>query len=212
MRRNIFFLFLYVQCFLGYSQYENSTDDNYYSFFHWKIKDSLNRTITKNSYFFAAGLGSIRVRDMRGLSGILNFSYAYKSLVVSITKCGGSGAFFYPEEKDWIKSDYSAFLIGTGCRTESIFVSLSSGLALTNLRFEQLHNGLPPSLSYSHNYYSNFISFPVELRANFLAWNFIGGAINISKDFIPKSINSPIYICCSIVFGYWNYRGFSSQD
>ncbi len=198
--------------------------ENYYAPWHRTIKDTSKWNVSKFGHYFSVGMGY--PHDYRfggltpqsilggghdygsgGIALLCSYSLAYKSHLLSLTGAGG-GAGAYNSAEAGYRANYYACLIGESLRFKNIIVSISAGIATASVF---LYN---PLLIHSQNtfiIYTNAvypqeraISFPVELKAFYLARNGIGVGVHISENIVPTPKYSPFYACLSIVTGFWN--------
>jgi hypothetical protein len=201
--------------------------ENYYAPWHQTINDTCN--VSKFGVYYSFGLGyphdykygglmplqnvistyrTVKLNPYYGSGGLTKFadiSFAYKSHMLSLT-AGNSFAGTYLSNASGYSSNYLGILLGESVRFKHLMVSLSAGIASTNLyipgmTFYKTHNPI-----FGYPVADRVTSFPVELKAFYLASNFIGIGIHISENIVPIPKYSPFYAGLSIVLGFWNRR------
>lgn len=101
-------------------------------------------------------------------------------------------------------ANYLGFLVGEAVRFKNAMLSLSTGIANSNIELSYPLNQSSP-LSNRVNYYLyKAVSIPVELKCFVLAHNGVGFGVHASKNFLSPSKYSPFFLGFSLVFGAWN--------
>jgi len=179
-------------------------EDNRYGPFHWTIRDTMHRTVSKFGHYISVGIGSGHEYQFSGASALFSYSLAYKSLVFSVTRCGSSVLFNGGSDRDInYSANYLGFLIGESFRLKNLFISLSTGIASANIYLSYPNpSGYPRNRTdYTNN---GIISIPIEFKFFLLARNGIGIGIHFSDVILSPSQYSPSYFGFAIVFGGWN--------
>ena len=188
----IIFLFFMISLHC-YSQMESK---NYYFPSHLSIPDSI-RTLSKYSFYLSGGVGLGITNYGGGLGLNTSFSFAYKSHILSVSRCGVLsniyGVELHPDD-DWFYSSYKGGLIGESYRNKYFIVSLSAGLAYSNVSLHATKNKI--------YYYRDGISVPIELKAYGLLYDGIGIGFFSSFNITPQ--HSTLFTYISIVIGHWN--------
>lgn len=188
--RNLYYL-------LGSRKYENR-----YGPFHRIIKDNANKTISKVGVYLSAGSGLSGDYQIVGFSSLYSFSVAYKSHLFTITQANSVTNNGGRDADQIQKTNYIGLLVGESVRYKHAMVSISSGVALSNVYINS--NWMPFQNNYDYKKQDVF-SVPIEFKAFWLANNYIGVGTHISKNIIPAAAQfSPFYFGFSIVTGFWN--------
>ncbi|MHB8260324.1 MAG: hypothetical protein ACYDCN_05835 [Bacteroidia bacterium] len=177
---------------------------NYYAPFHQSIKDTTHRTISDFGCYISAGIGGGSAYGIGGLSALLSASFAYKSLLFTVTRAGGASMTDGSDKSVYYQANYLGFLIGESVRFKHVMISLSAGIASANIRLRYLDVNAMSANTYVNPSYGNIISCPVELKIFIYARNGIGFGFHYSKNFLTPSQFSPYYYGICVVFGMWN--------
>jgi hypothetical protein len=203
---------------------------NYYAPWNQTIKDTSKWNVSKFGIYLSSGFGyphdykygglmplqdiisTYHITKFNGYYGsggvakLSRFSFAYKSHLLSITN-GQSYAGTYSPTPYSYSSSYYGLLVGESVRFKHLIISLSAGIAHTNLFIQ----GIPFYNTHTligdlfhHTYVDVFTSFPIELKAFYLARNGIGVGVHISENIVPYPKYTPFSACVSVVFGFWN--------
>jgi hypothetical protein len=202
--------------------------ENYYAPWHQTINDTSKWNVSKFGHYFSIGMGyphDYRFGGIEPLKYIIgthpnsyigsggyallsSYSLAYKSHLVSFTG-GYNYAGGYNSAEAGYLANYYACLVGESIRFKHLMVSLSAGIAssVVTVVDEAVYKYLVHSgVVYSNATYpkERGISFPIELKAFYLARNGIGVGIHISENIVTTPKYSPFSTCLSVVTGFWN--------
>lgn len=180
--------------------------ENYYAPFHWRTKDSTQMTVSKLGHYVSAGIGGGGVKGQGGLSEVVSYSLAYKSHILSFTRFhAGTFDFGGGDNLPFFWSRYYGCLIGESIRMKNFFLSLSAGVAnsYVDVKYKNPHPTSSPSSEFL-GYYTEGISYPIELKLFILARNGVGFGLHVSKNIVSPAEYSPFFWGISIVFGRWN--------
>ena len=198
-----------IACKLCYAQTDTTKQtkkscENYYAPWHRTINDTAKWNVSKFGHYFSVGFGSGYDNGLAGLSLGASYSLAYKSHIVNMSyNYGGilgQGTTLTPS----YNTKSIAILIGESIRLRHLLVSFSVGISSTNMYVYD-----PSYYIYSVRsgiIYSTAggISFPIELKAFYLARNGIGVGFHVCENIVTTPKYSPFYACLSVVTGFWN--------
>jgi hypothetical protein len=145
--------------------------------------NSGNSLVSKYGIYFSLGLGASQINSLSqnvskedDVGYILSSSFAYKSHVATVTYTGsGSGSGL--EEQSSFSNSYVAFLVGESLRQKDCFISLSVGVANSEMSYR---NVIQP---YQYeDYFFKGISYPIELKDFIAANRTIGFGIHMYEN------------------------------
>jgi hypothetical protein len=171
-----------------------------YVFSDASLKDS---TYSPSGIYVSGGIGLSNIKDMNGFGVLLSASFAHESQLLSLTymgcttiDLGGLG-----NNRDYMRGNYLGILFGEAARGENGMLSVSAGIATSEITYSTLRQASPTGGFYdSHNY--SGISCPIEIKGFLLAYNVIGIGFHYSLNLTPGYCPSTFTIC--LVFGAWN--------
>jgi hypothetical protein len=172
-------------------------------------------SVSTFGHYLSLGIGWSKDYGIREPGLLFSYSLAYKNHLFTYTHAAATPISFYNAPNLYYYSNYSAILVGESFRTEHSLLSLSAGIAYTNI--DLVYTTMKGDLSWINPAYitsyrhSGFISFPVECKAFVLAHNIVGIGIHVSYDFVPDLRFSPYYVGFCLVVGQWNKPHYSIQ-
>ncbi len=179
--------------------------DNRYGPFHQELKDTTKRTVSEFGHYFSAGVGAGKEYGIGGAISLISYSFAFKSFLFSFTRGGGQTLFSGGGDNAvYYRANYFGVLIGESVRFKNAMISLSAGVASSNIeiRYQDVTSKTPNH--YIDSVSRGIASFPIELKVFLLARNGIGYGIHLSKNIVSPYKFSPFYFGVCIVFGKWN--------
>ena len=176
---------------------------NRYGPFHEIIKDTSQKTVTDFGHYLSIGFGGSNDHGVAGENIMLSYSLAYKSHLFSLTYAG-AGPLIYGggQNEPYYGSHYIGVLVGESVRFKHSFISVSTGIASSNL---DLYYPDPVNTNSMIRYNPQEVfSIPIEVKAFLLARNGIGIGVHVSKNILSPYKYSPFYFGIAFVFGNWN--------
>lgn len=170
-----------------------------------KVKPSKeDTTLSKFGFYLSGGIGLSSDYNIAASALLSNLSVAYKSHLLTLTHGSSKNLILGGEEGEQIQTtSYTGLLIGEALRYKYAIISLSSGIAITNAYIND--NWTTKNLSYYAYNSQGVLSVPIELKACFLARNYIGVGIHLSENIIVSAPQfSTYYLGFCIVTGFWN--------
>jgi hypothetical protein len=175
---------------------------NYYTPFHQAIIDTSKKSnVSKIGVYVSAAFGSGNIAGIYpNLVALFSCSIAYKSHLFTLTRAGYGQLFYGGSQGEIIyQGSYVGLLFGESIRFKYAMVSLSAGLAYSNVQiYENYYYSIPPIVSYQG------ISLPIELKVFLHTRNGIGLGVHIAKNIITPIQDSPFYFGFGFVFGKYN--------
>jgi hypothetical protein len=178
---------------------------NYYASWHQNIKDTSHRTVSNFGHYVSIGIGGGSSYGIGGASALFSYSLAYKSHLFTLTR-GGSSTLINGGSYNsvYYNANYFGFLYGESIRFKHAMISLSIGIASSNVTLRYLDVNAGSANTYVNPSFTNIVSFPIELKVFVYARNGIGFVIHSSKCLLSPSQFSPFYFGVCVVFGFWN--------
>ncbi len=190
---------------LTYTVTAQHSDDVYYSPGKPLEPDTSKSSVRKFGIYFSNGFGVSGIRslpdnvsDLTILGLIVSNTFAYKSHLATITFTAGSSTFTGATEREsYFSNSYLAFLIGESLRFKYSLISLSVGVASSEMSYRNVID-----MHHSDSYNNKGVSFPVELKLFILAKHGIGFGVHLYNNFDKDYSTS--FISAVIVAGIWN--------